>query len=387
MKDNIVNIYLNYLSKVNYDKNYVPNIEENTAIYNVTHDVIYSDLINQLNQVNDFESKKNILTMYIAKEEAKNIKNGKDAISKIFGVNIEDIDSVRLENGKDVYAFYDKQLGRKRLIESLNEDSLIERLKEIQNNNEKYQTDDYKKNSEEILKNQAMNNNNRHEFKMVDVNDYITHPENYGVLDEDSQTILNRINNAKDDLRIKYINIENKVLLTEDNKVLEISKTNDGSFVFNEPKKWKNNVDEVDNKEKVNEEEKEISNSEDVDVSIESNEFEDEPEFISAEEIEEEIRIQKVILKGNTNEIMDKIKYYYNNPIEIDAIEDESEKVFYNRMVNEVYAVRKAQYEKKKAQTMAMTYRNPDLNNNGFVNLIFISIILLFLAFVLFIGL
>ena len=75
-----------------------------------------------------------------------------------------------------------------------------------------------------------------------------------------------------------------------------------------------------------------------------------------------------------------------NNPAAIDSIEDPMKKSFYEKMVNEIYAVRKANYLKQKEQTRSMVYTNPELNNNGFVNLIFVSILLLFLAFILFLG-
>ncbi|MBO6195807.1 MAG: hypothetical protein J6O56_05665 [Bacilli bacterium] len=387
MKNNILYIYLNYLSKINSDKNYVPNTEENTAIYNITNDVKYADLMNQLKGITDFNSKKKIIIDYIAEEEMKKSKGNKDLISKIYGVNIENIDSVKLDNGKEVFAFYDEKIGRKRLIENLGEESLMENLKEVQNNNIEFQTNDYKKNSENILKSQAEQNNNRQELKMVDINEYISHPENYGVLDEDTRSIINKVYNSKDDLKIKYINVENKVLLTEDHKVIEISKTKDGNYVLNQPIKWQQNVDEVDNEIKVEENEKNVDDVYENDYSIDSNSFEDEPEFISAEEIESEIKASNISLPYSTEEIKDKIKKYYDNPIEMENIEDESEKSFFNRMVNEIYAIRKTNYEKKKEQKMSMVYKNTDLNNSGFVNLIFISILLLFLAFVLFIGL
>ena len=385
--NNIVQTYLKYLHNVSQDKNYVPSTDENTAIYNITHDVKYADLLNQINMTNDYEEKKKKIVGYLAEEEMKNSKDDKEIISKIYGIDVEDIESLKLNNDKEVFTFYDEKLGRKRIVENLGKSSLISQLKEIQNNSIDYQSDDYKKNSNDILENEAQKNNNRQEFKMIEIDEYINHPENYGTLDEDTREIINKLSNSKDSLEIKYINIENKVGLTKDNKVIEISKNKDGEFVFGEPIKWKQNVDVVDNESKVNENNNvEKNNDNQDDNSIDNNDFEDEPEFVSATEIEEEIKISNIEFSESVEEIKSNIKSYYNNPAAMDSIEDPMKKSFYEKMVNEIYAVRKANYLKQKEQTRSMVYTNPELNNNGFVNLIFVSILLLFLAFILFLG-
>lgn len=387
MDNKIVETYLKYLGNVRDNSNYSPSVEENTAIYNITHDPKYADLISQLKNVKDYDNQKKIITGYLAEQEIKNAKDPKDLVSKIYGVNVEDVENVKLDNNVEVFAFYDVKLGRKRLIENLGKDSLVAQLKEMQNENLEFQTSDFKKNSDDMLKNKAEENNNRQELKMVEINDYINHPENYGTIDEDTQEIISKIIKEKDSLKIKYINIQNKVALTEDQRIIEISKTKEGKFVFNEPKKWKNNTDEISNEEKVKENETITSSTEEKeDNYIEENKFEDETEFISAKEIEEELQIANIETDASVQEIKDNIKNLYDNPEAIDKIENPMEKAFYSKMVNEVFAVRKADFEKKNEMKRTMVYKNQELNNNGFVNLIFVTILLLFLAFVLFIG-
>lgn len=387
--DNILNTYLSYLSKLNEDKNYKPNTEENTAIYNVNNDPNYADLLKDLKGIEDVNEKKKIVVKYIANEELKNSKSVKELVSKVYGINVEDIDSVKLDNGSEIFAFYDEKIGRKRLLENLDSNSLVQRLKEVQNNNEEFQSSDYKKNSGDILKDQATKNNNRQELQMIEIDDYISHPEKYSSIDKDKQEIINKVINSKDRLEIKYINVDNNVMLTKDNRIIEISKTSDGELVFDEPIKWKNNVDEMDNEEKLEDAAKtgEISETTDynVDYSVEENDFEDEPEFVSSEEIESEINAQNLEFEESPEEIKGKIKEYYEDPNKINNIEDEKKKSFFEKMVNEVFAVRKTEYEKKKQQKKEMIYKNTN-GSEGFVNLIFVSILLLFLAFVLFIG-
>ena len=382
--------YLKYLDNKSKDNEYVPTSEENTAIYNISNDVQYINLYNQIKGIDDYDSKIKIVSAYKTEQELKKAKNPKDLISKIYGINVEDIESLKLNNGKEVFTFYDTKQGRKRIIENLGQESLVSQLKEIQNNNIEFQGKDYKKNSNDILANEAEKNNNRQEFKMVEIDDYINHPENYGTLDNDTRTIIEKLSKAKETLKIKYINIENKVGLTKDNRVIEIAKNQDGDFVFVEPTKWKNNVDEMSNEDKVNENnqysEDTLEQGEEENNEIEENDFEDEPEFVSSEEIQSEINAQNLVFEESPEEIRDKIKEYYEDPSKMNNIDSETKKSFYEKMVNEVYAVRKAEYEKKKEQKRSMIYKNPDLNSNGFVNLIFVSILLLFLAFILFLG-
>lgn len=382
--------YLKYLDNKSKDNEYVPTSEENTAIYNISNDVQYINLYNQIKGIDDYDSKRKIVSAYKTEQELKKAKNPKDLISKIYGINVEDIESLKLNNGKEVFTFYDTKQGRKRIIENLGQESLVSQLKEIQNNNIEFQGKDYKKNSNDILANEAEKNNNRQEFKMVEIDDYINHPENYGTLDNDTRTIIEKLSKAKETLKIKYINIENKVGLTKDNRVIEIAKNQDGDFVFVEPTKWKNNVDEMSNEDKVNENnqysEDTLEQGEEENNEIEENDFEDEPEFVSSEEIQSEINAQNLVFEESPEEIRDKIKEYYEDPSKMNNIDSENKKSFYEKMVNEVFAVRKAEYEKKKEQKRSMIYKNPDLNSNGFVNLIFVSILLLFLAFILFLG-
>ena len=382
--------YLKYLDNKSKDNEYVPTSEENTAIYNISNDVQYINLYNQIKGIDDYDSKRTIVSAYKTEQELKKAKNPKDLISKIYGINVEDIESLKLNNGKEVFTFYDTKQGRKRIIENLGQESLVSQLKEIQNNNIEFQGKDYKKNSNDILANEAEKNNNRQEFKMVEIDDYINHPENYGTLDNDTRTIIEKLSKAKETLKIKYINIENKVGLTKDNRVIEIAKNQDGDFVFVEPTKWKNNVDEMSNEDKVNENnqysEDTLEQGEEENNEIEENDFEDEPEFVSSEEIQSEINAQNLVFEESPEEIRDKIKEYYEDPSKMNNIDSENKKSFYEKMVNEVFAVRKAEYEKKKEQKRSMIYKNPDLNSNGFVNLIFVSILLLFLAFILFLG-
>ena len=75
-----------------------------------------------------------------------------EVISKTFGVDINDIEHKYLNSGKEIFSFYDSKIGRKRLLENPSDGTLVEFLKEEQNNNADFQSNDYKANSTAILK-------------------------------------------------------------------------------------------------------------------------------------------------------------------------------------------------------------------------------------------
>ena len=378
--EDIIKTYIEYLDKIEKDPSYEATSNENDLFYNINNNPKYTDIIKAINNAPSI-NRIGILQNYLFEEETKKLTN-EELVSKIYGIDVTNIENFKLNNDVDIFTFYDERLGRKRIIENLGRESLISQLKNSQELNVDYQANDYEKNANNILVDRALDNSNRQELNMIDINDYIAHPEDYGTLTNDTALIINKIYNEKDNKKIKYINLDNMVLLTENNDVIEMTKDENDNIILSTPSKWKSNISEVSNEDKVNEQyyDDEIS-SDEIDTTIESNNFEDEPEFISAEDIESELSVQNLNLT-NINEVKNNIIHYYNNPEKIEDIEDLIEKAFYEKMVNEIYAVRKSEYEKKKQRTMSMTLSN---NDYGFVNIILISILLIFLTFMIYV--
>lgn len=377
--EDIIKTYIEYLDKIEKDPSYEATTNENDLLYNINNNPKYTDIIKAINNAPS-SNRIGILQNYLFEEETKKLTN-EELVSKIYGINVTNIENFKLNNDVDIFTFYDERLGRKRIIKNLGRESLISQLKNSQELNVDYQTNDYEKNANNILVDRALENSNRQELNMIDINDYIAHPEDYGTLTNDTALIINKIYNEKDNKKIKYINLDNMVLLTENNDVIEMTKDENDNIILSTPSKWKSNISEVSNEDKVKEQyyDDEIS-SDEIDTTIESNNFEDEPEFISAEDIESELSVQNLNLT-NINEVNNNIIHYYNNPEKIEDIEDPIEKAFYEKMVNEIYAVRKSEYEKKKQRTMSMTLSN---NDYGFVNIILISILSIFLVFMIY---
>lgn len=370
--------YITYLKKKNENSNYYPTVEENTAIYAMSNDPIYakvySDLINEM----DYDKQIKLVSNFINEQELKN-KSEKELASKIFGVDVSEVKSERLSDGTEIFVFYDDKLGRNRIIENLGKDSLIKQLTDVQNSKEKFQTDDYKKNSNEILDERARENNNRQELKIVEIDDYINQPENYGTINEDTNKIINKIVKDKDSVGIKYINIDKMILLDDNNNVLEMTIDENGEVKISKPIEWNKSVNEVDNKEKVEENLAIIPQKLEVEKNeIEPTDNEKEENFLPEEELKNEIKVKNIVLKEHDIKVIkSNIVSYYNDPMKLEDIEDENEKEFYSNMV-EIYSERKAKYEQKKNNSLNLTLSNP---NVGFVNLIFASIILIALAF------
>ena len=380
--------YISYEDKKNKNSSYEPTIEEKNAIYMVTKDPSYSEILKGISGTKDYNTKLQLINEYILDKKLAELKDEKSLVSRIYGVNVGSIEELELNNGTKLFTFYDEKYGRKRLIENLGRESLVSQIKTAQNGNINFQTNDFQKNSDLILKDRAMQNSNRQELSIVEINEYIAHPENYGTIKQDTGQIIMLLSSIKDSKNIKYINVENNVLLTDKNEVFEITKDEEGNLKINEPKKWQNRVESVSNEDKVKDNTIEAdinTGDEDIDNSIEENKMEDEPELISAKEIEEEIQLNGIPINIPVKEVIENIKIYYEHPEKMFDIENDIEKEFYEKMVNEVYAVRKASLEKKNKNVRKLTLYNPEISSYGFANLFFITILLLFLALVIFV--
>ena len=364
-----VKTYIEYLDKIEKDPSYQATTNEQSIIYNINNNPKYADLIKTINSVSS-SNRIGILKDYLFNEETKKLTN-EELVSKIYGIDVSNIENFKLDNDINVFTFYDERLGRKRIIENLGRESLISQLKNIQELNIKYQTNDYEKNVNNILEDKALNNSNRQELNMVDINDYMAHPEDYGTLTNDTSLIISKIYNEKDNKKIKYINIDNMLLLTENNDVIEMTKDEKGNIVLGTPNKWESKVSEVSNEDKINEQyDLEEDN---VETTIDNNNFEDQVEFINGKEIEDEIKINNLDL--DPNKVKETIINHANNP----SLPYEDNEEFYENLVT-IYLERKKAYEKKKTMSMTLSY-----DNYGHANILLISILLIFLVFMIYV--
>lgn len=169
-----VKLFIKFLNNPNLS---MLNTEEKEAILEVNNlcktDLEFNEMVNKLKGSFSDETRMNMLNDYLNQKELKEAKSNEEVISKTFGVDINDIEHKYLNSGKEIFSFYDSKIGRKRLLENPSDGTLVEFLKEEQNNNEDFQSNDYKANSTAIL-NEKLKEKNI-ELKMVYIGDLNDH--------------------------------------------------------------------------------------------------------------------------------------------------------------------------------------------------------------------
>ena len=243
----------------------------------------YKNLIKKIHSLPSEERMKAIEDFFakIDKQE-ENEKSEEVVISKIFGIDTQKIRHSYLENGKELFSFYDSKLDKEIVLENdKNGKPLVDKLKEIQNNNEKYQTDNAEENTNNILRNQR--NNSDIELDMLtkeEINTQMARAANMSGADHKKLQFL--LANYER-LNIKGINMDNLVYLDEDNIVHEVIVNENNEIAVAVPKEA-NSADtkyvpqESENIEEENaasfvDSGEEITNSEDIKDNVEGNDI------------------------------------------------------------------------------------------------------------------
>ena len=363
-----VKLFIKFLNNPNLS---MLNTEEKEAILEVNNlcktDPEFNEMVNKLKGSFSDETRMNILNDYLNQKELKKAKSNEEVISKTFGVDINDIEHKYLNSGKEIFSFYDSKIGRKRLLENPSDGTLVEFLKEEQNNNEDFQSNDYKANSTAIL-NEKLKEKNI-ELKMVYIGDLNDHQKEIDNLEEKKKKCLDEILKNKEKLGVVYVNLEDIVALDKDGKIIE------GAYNDEKQKAEVQSPKEANYKaQEISNENNDVSSNENNGESYvtdntsvnEFNEFEDIPDIINAEGIDPAMR----------KEVAANLKKYYKNPDAMLALAP-LEREYYEKLVG----ILSEKIELKKENKQVMTLKNPD-NKWGFSNIVLLSIIAIALAIV-----
>lgn len=359
-----VKIFIKFLNNTNLS---MLNVEEKKAILEVNNlcktDQEFSEMVNRLKGSFSNETRMNILNDYLNNKELKEAKTNEEVISKTFGIDIKDIEHKYLNSGKEIFSFYDSKIGRKRLLENPSDGTLTEFLKEEQNNNENFQSEDFKANSNAIL-NEKLKEKNI-ELRMIYIDDLNEHQKEIDGLEDNEKKCLEEILKNKEKLGIVYVNLENIVALDKDGKILEGAYNDEKMKAeVQSPKEASYRTVEMSN-ENNDASSNEISgDSYDVQSSnnMEFNEFEDIPDILSDEGIDESMR----------KEVGDNLKKYYKNPdamLTLAPIERE----YYEKLVS--ILAEKIELKQMQNNKNVRIYKPED--NNGFSNIILLSLLLI----------
>ena len=212
--------------------------------YNIENDYNLNDLIKALNSTDSYNIRSKIIDDYIKKEEFEKeseTKKIEDAIKKEFGLDLVNIEHMKLQSGISIIAFYDNKISRKRLIEYNSAKSLVEDFTNIQNENANYQTEDYRNNSDAIAKDEA-NKNHKRELEMIDINraknEYFELINRIKDNDPTKIQAINELIKESDKRNIKYINFENMIALDNNGNIIEsFYNIKDDKFELETPEK------------------------------------------------------------------------------------------------------------------------------------------------------
>lgn len=363
-----IKLFIKFLNNPNLS---TLNAEEKRAILEVNNlcktDPEFNEMVNKLKSSFSDESRMNILNDYLDQKELKEAKTNEEVISKTFGVDINDIEHKYLNSGKEIFSFYDPKIGRKRLLENPSDGTLVEFLKEEQNNNEDFQSNDYKANSTAIL-NEKLKEKNI-ELKMIYIGDLNDHQKEIDNLEEKKKKCLDEILKNKEKLGVVYVNLEDIVALDKDGKIIEGAYNDEKQKAeVQSPKGANYRAQEISNENSnvsSNENNGDSYATDNTNVN-EFNEFEDIPDIISAEGIDPAMR----------EEVAANLKKYYKNPDAMLALAP-LEREYYEKLVG----ILSEKIELKKENKQVMTLKNPD-NKWGFSNIVLLSIIAIALAIV-----
>jgi hypothetical protein len=363
-----IKLFIKFLNNPNLS---TLNAEEKRAILEVNNlcktDPEFNDMVNKLKGSFSDESRMNILNDYLDQKEIQEAKTNEEVISKTFGVDINDIEHKYLNSGKEIFSFYDPKIGRKRLLENPSDGTLVEFLKEEQNNNEDFQSNDYKANSTAIL-NEKLKEKNI-ELKMIYIGDLNDHQKEIDNLEEKKKKCLDEILKNKEKLGVVYVNLEDIVALDKDGKIIEGAYNDEKQKAeVQSPKGANYRAQEISNENSnvsSNENNGDSYATDNTNVN-EFNEFEDIPDIISAEGIDPAMR----------EEVAANLKKYYKNPDAMLALAP-LEREYYEKLVG----ILSEKIELKKENKQVMTLKNPD-NKWGFSNIVLLSIIAIALAIV-----
>lgn len=363
-----VKLFIKFLNNPNLS---TLNAEEKKAILEVNNlcktDSEFNEMVNKLKGSFGDETRINILNDYLNQKKLKEAKSNEEVISKTFGVDINDIEHKYLNSGKEIFSFYDFKIGRKRLLENPSDGTLVEFLKEEQNNNEDFQSNDYKANSTAIL-NEKLKEKNI-ELKMIYIGDLNDHQKEIDNLEEKKKKCLDEILKNKEKLGVVYVNLEDIVALDKDGKIIEGAYNDEKQKAeVQSPKGANYRAQEISNENSnvsSNENNGDSYATDNTNVN-EFNEFEDIPDIISAEGIDPAMR----------EEVAANLKKYYKNPDAMLALAP-LEREYYEKLVG----ILSEKIELKKENKQVMTLKNPD-NKWGFSNIVLLSIIAIALAIV-----
>ena len=358
---NILMYYARLWNEYINNSNIIFNEEQANIINYINNEAKNNQELNKLlEELKQSNNKEELIENYFNKLENKKSQNEYEVISETFGIEVTNIEHKYLNNGKEIFSFYDNNIGRNRILENnKNGVSLVEELKEIQANNKKYQTSSNENNAEEILKDKNIKENC--ELKMIpleEVGEHLSQVKNLTI--EDYNKLMFMIKNANS-LDIQYINIENLIALNKEGKIYEIYNNSSYEYQIGEPNTAHYNEEVVNVSEKINENYRVSEQN----MALQSN-YEDNPNVVEYAPEDEEILFDNL-----DEEIQEKTIMLYENPELIDKIPEEQKELWleYIELYKKKLEIEEKQKENEYNKPKVKVYTKEKDNNLGFIYL------------------
>ena len=321
----------------------------------------FQELMNKLRHTSPLDREK-IINEYFDKNNEKDTNPEKE-IANTFGVDISKIEHKILDSGIEIFSFYNPENGKQVILENKKDGiSLVEQLKQIQEENTKYQSSNNEKNTTSILNDQRIKENI--ELKLIpieEINEYLGQVKNLTV--EDYKKLVFIIKNA-DELHINYINVENLFGLSKDGKIYEARTNSNKELQIGEPDNAIYNESKIDVSDEVNNNELD-------------NAYEDNPNI--KEELPEELQEGLGFLELD-EEVKEKTIMLYENPDKLEKLPEEEKETYKNNIEIYqkylLYLEKKEELEKNKHYTKIL--KKDD--NKGYTTMFNLSMILIFVA-------
>ena len=319
-----------------------------------------------------------IIDEYFKESELEKSKSENEVIAQTFGIDISKIEHKYLNNGKEVFCFYDMKFGRPIVLENnKNGVSLVEQLKEIQFQNKDYQTSNDEKNVQNMLEDKTFKENC--ELSMIPIEEVGEHLNQVKELSLEEYKMLYFLIKNSVFLDIKYVNIENLIAFDADGKLYEVYKNSLLEYKIGEPDSASYYKEEnINVSDRINDD---YTISE-QNVALQSN-YEDQPNILEESPVEEENGFDYL-----PEELQEKVIMFYEYPNLLNDLSDEEREMWkeYISMYQKKLEQEENKINKENNAPKIRRYVKED-NNKGYISysiiMLSISVIITIVTFVI----
>ncbi len=161
----------------------------------------------------------------------------KEQIAKEYGLNLENIKHIKMEDGKEFFQFTDPKTKEIKMVENINYNSTLkDQFEESQKSMTGSQGENAAENAENMFKHNLKYKNK--ELELVTIEEFKANKYRYKKKMRELDTIIRNkiiaLLSKIDDLELKYINLENGFGIDEKNNIIDVKydfKTNKAEFV------------------------------------------------------------------------------------------------------------------------------------------------------------